>query len=101
MWARVKGQTENALLALPFKAAYMLRPGIIQPLNGISSKTRSYRLFYAVFGLLLPLLRAAFPKQVSSTTAMGLAMLNLARYGYPNRLLEAKDIDAVSRGAKS
>src|SRR4051812_24849221 len=25
-WARIKGQTENALLRLPFKAAYMFRP---------------------------------------------------------------------------
>ena len=31
MWARVKGRTENALLRLPFKAAYMFRPGVIQP----------------------------------------------------------------------
>jgi uncharacterized protein YbjT (DUF2867 family) len=31
MWARVKGATENALLALPFKAAFMFRPGYIHP----------------------------------------------------------------------
>src|SRR5882672_558045 len=37
MWARVKGETENALLRLPFKAAYMFRPGLIQPLHGIVS----------------------------------------------------------------
>ena len=29
MWARVKGKTENDLLKLPFKAAYMFRPGAI------------------------------------------------------------------------
>lgn len=34
MWARVKGKTENALLRLPFKAAYMFRPAGIQPLHG-------------------------------------------------------------------
>ncbi|HXI56585.1 MAG TPA: epimerase, partial [Polyangia bacterium] len=50
MWARVKGQTENALLALPFKAAYMFRPGIIQPLHGIVSKTPLYRTFYFLLG---------------------------------------------------
>src|SRR5215831_15581930 len=32
MWARVKGKTENALCALPFKAVYLFRPGFIQPL---------------------------------------------------------------------
>ena len=54
MWARVKGETENALLKLPFRAAYMFRPGTIAPLHGIKSKTRSYRLFYALAGPLLP-----------------------------------------------
>lgn len=46
MWARVKGRTENALRRLPFKAVYLFRPGIIQPLNGIQSKTPAYRTFY-------------------------------------------------------
>jgi uncharacterized protein YbjT (DUF2867 family) len=36
MWARVKGETENALLRLPFRAAYMFRPAAIQPLYGIT-----------------------------------------------------------------
>jgi uncharacterized protein YbjT (DUF2867 family) len=40
MWARVKGRTENALLRLPFCAAYMLRPGVIIPMHGVRSKTR-------------------------------------------------------------
>jgi len=38
MWARVKGKTENDLLKLPFKAAYMFRPAGIQPLHGIRSR---------------------------------------------------------------
>jgi uncharacterized protein YbjT (DUF2867 family) len=96
MWARVKGQTENALLALPFAAAYMLRPGIIQPLHGIKSKTRSYRVFYSLSAFLLPVLRAVFPNHVLSTTQIGLAMLNLAKHGYTKRILEARDIRAIS-----
>jgi uncharacterized protein YbjT (DUF2867 family) len=100
MWARVKGQTENALLALPFKAAYMLRPGIIQPLHGIKSKTRSYRLFYSAFAPVLPLLRAAFPNHVSSTRQIGLAMIHLAKQGYPKRILEARDIEIAAQGVK-
>ncbi|HTD92057.1 MAG TPA: NAD-dependent epimerase/dehydratase family protein [Burkholderiales bacterium] len=96
MWARVKGRTENALLALPFGAAYMLRPGIIQPLHGIRSKTRSYQLFYSLSAFLLPLLRIAFPNQVLSTTQIGAAMLNLAKHGYPKRVLETRDIRQVS-----
>ena len=41
MWARVKGQTENALNALPFASVYLFRPAIIQPMHGIESKTAS------------------------------------------------------------
>ena len=92
MWARVKGRTENALLAVPFAAAYMLRPGVIQPLHGIRSKTRSYRVFYASFAMLLPLLRILLPNQVLTTTQIGRAMLNLAQHGYPKTILEARDI---------
>ncbi len=62
MWARVKGQTENALLRLPFKAAYMFRPGVIVPLHGIKSRTMLYRVPYAVLGPILPLLQRLFPK---------------------------------------
>ena len=61
MWARVKGATENALRRLPFKAAYMFRPGIIQPLHGIKSKTRSYRIFYGLFGPMLSLVEGSAP----------------------------------------
>jgi hypothetical protein len=64
IWARVKGRTENALLRLPFAAAYMFRPGIIVPLHGAKSKTTVYRVFYTLTKPLLPLLRAAFPDQV-------------------------------------
>src|SRR5208283_5315358 len=65
MWARVKGQTENALLRLPFKAAYMLRPAYIQPMHGIRSKTRLYRALYAVMAPLYPVWKALFPKYVT------------------------------------
>jgi uncharacterized protein YbjT (DUF2867 family) len=97
MWARVKGRTENALLAVPFAAAYMLRPGIIQPLHGIKSKTRSYRIFYSLSALLLPALRAVFPNHVLSTTQIGAAMLNLAKHGYAKSILETRDIRAVAK----
>ena len=56
MWARVKGKTENDLLRLSFKAAYMFRPGGIVPLHGVKSKTRIYQTFLTIFGPLMPLL---------------------------------------------
>src|SRR5207247_283461 len=81
MWARVKGKTENALLRLPFKAAYMFRPGVIQPLHGIRSRTRAYRVMYAVLGPVIPVPKALFPNQILTTEQMGRAMLNAVRSG--------------------
>jgi uncharacterized protein YbjT (DUF2867 family) len=95
MWARVKGETENALLAMPFRA-YMLRPGIIQPLHGIRSRTRLYSVFYTVLGWLLPAVRRAFPGAVTTTEQVGRAMIGLARTGGPKRVLETRDINAIS-----
>lgn len=92
MWARVKGRTENLLLQMPFRAAYMLRPGFIVPLDGIKSKTRSYRIFYSVLSPILPLLHSAFPKWILTTRELGEAMLILARSGAPKQVLEAADI---------
>ena len=96
MWARVKGKTENALLRLPFKAAYMFRPGVIQPLQGVKSKTASYRILYAIAKPLLPLLRRAFPNYILTTEQIGLAMLAVARHGAPKRVLESQDIRAAA-----
>jgi uncharacterized protein YbjT (DUF2867 family) len=99
MWARVKGRTENALLALPFHAAYMFRPGLVQPRAGVRSKTRWYRAFYTVSAPLLSLLRRLFPNQITTTAEVGRAMLAVARRGYGKRILESGDIHRVARGA--
>ena len=96
MWARVKGATENALLAMPFKRAYMLRPGFIRPLNGIASKTRWYRMLYAVAGPVYPLLKRWFPGQVTTTEELGVAMLKLLKQGFTERVLENRDIVALA-----
>ncbi|MGB6193826.1 MAG: epimerase, partial [Terracidiphilus sp.] len=94
MWARVKGRTENALLRLP-RQAYMFRPGFIEPMYGIVSKTPSYRLFYKVLGPTLPLLGRMLPNQILTTREIGRAMLAVARTGYPRRVLEVRDIRQV------
>jgi uncharacterized protein YbjT (DUF2867 family) len=92
MWARVKGKTENDLLKLPFHAAYMFRPGFIQPLHGIRSKTRLYQFFYTALNPILPLLKSAFPRYITTTEELARAMLNVARNGYPSPILETPDI---------
>ncbi|MCX5192800.1 epimerase [Streptomyces sp. NBC_00249] len=77
MWARVKGKTENDLLQLPFNA-YMFRPGIVQPVSGMPSKTRLYRTAYAVTAPLFPVLRRIAPNLVTTTEAIGRAMIAVA-----------------------
>jgi hypothetical protein len=86
--ARTKGKTENAISRLPFKATYAFRPGIIQPLNGITSKTRSSRILYKLTAPMLPLLHALFPDSISTTEQIGKAMLVAVRQGYTKRVLE-------------
>jgi hypothetical protein len=95
MWARLKGATENALLRLPFKGAYMFRPAAIQPLHGIRSKTTLYQAFYVVLRPLLSLAVRWFPKYVTTTEQVGKAMLKVAREGANKRVLESEDINAT------
>ena len=97
MWARVKGKTENALMRLPFKGAYMFRPALIQSLHGESTKTPAYRLAYAVIRPLFPVIRWALPNSVTTTEQIGRAMLAVARHGAPKRILESSDISAIGR----
>ena len=98
MWARVKGATENALLALPLSAC-MFRPAIIVPLHGAVSKTRSYRIFYAAFAPLLPAIRVLFPASVTTTEEIGRAMLEVAAQGAPKSVLESRDIRKLGGGS--
>jgi uncharacterized protein YbjT (DUF2867 family) len=95
MWARIKGKTENDLLKLPFKAAYMFRPAAIQPLHGIRSKTAWYQAIYVVTAPLFSLLHRVAPKYVTTTEQVGRAMIKVARDGYPRPVLESEDIDRL------
>jgi hypothetical protein len=96
MWARVKGKTENHLLKLPFKAAYMFRPGYIQPLKGIRSKTRLYQTFYTLGRPLYPAMKTLFPSYVTTTEKLGLAMIAVGLRGHTKTLLENRDINTLA-----
>lgn len=98
MWARVKGATENAVSALPFKATYMFRPGIIQPMHGIKSGTGWYRAIYTAMGPFYGVLSAAFPRLMTNTALVGRAMIAVARHGAPVHILENKEINEVAEG---
>jgi uncharacterized protein YbjT (DUF2867 family) len=95
MWARVKGKTENDLLKLPFKAAYMFRPAGIQPLHGVKSKTGWVQAIYVVSAPLLSLLTHVAPAYMTTSEQVGRAMIKVARDGYPKPILESEDINAV------
>lgn len=95
MWARVRGATENALLATSLNV-YILRPGFIQPRHGATSRTPLYRMAYRFVGVLYPVVRALFPKHVSTTEQIGRAMIGLARHGADKRVLYSRDFNAVT-----
>lgn len=92
MWGRVKGKTENDLLKLPFKAAYMFRPGYIQPTKGLLNTYKIYKVlapFYPVFEKL-------FPKYVITLEEVGKAMINSVLNGYNKNILECADLRKVA-----
>lgn len=96
MWARVKGKTENALSRLPFKATYMFRPAVIQPMHGIQSRTALYRIPYLLLAPFIPRLRKKFPRYVTTTEQLGRAMIAVAKRGAPKRILENADINLIA-----
>lgn len=93
-WARTKGRTENALLALPFRAAYMFRPGFMRPTAGQRNVLKLYR----ALGWLYPVVRRLAPAYASTLQELGQAMLNAVRTGYPKPVLEVADIVALAHG---
>jgi uncharacterized protein YbjT (DUF2867 family) len=95
MWARIKGKTENDLLKLPFKAAYMFRPAGIQPLHGVRSKTPWVQAIYVVASPLLSYLNRVAPKYMTTSEQLGRAMIKVARDGFPRPVLESEDINAL------
>lgn len=97
MWARVKGKTENDLMNLGFKQAFMFRPGAIIPLRGIKSRTKAYQFMYDYFMWGVKLMKFFSPNSVINTTELGLAMINSALKGYPETILHPKDILSLSK----
>ena len=93
MWGRVKGKTENDLLKLKFRQAFMFRPGFIQPTPGLQ---HAYNI-YKIVNPLVPLLRFLFPRYISSLQEIGLAMIQASLQGYHQPIIEVKDILALAQ----
>jgi hypothetical protein len=95
MWVRVRGETVNRLLQMSFPA-YTFRPGFIQPLKGVQSRTKAIRLLYTVLGPFFPILNRLLPNQVTTTVRIGRAMIRAATIGCSKHVLETRDINALA-----
>ncbi|MEH7610670.1 epimerase [Gottfriedia acidiceleris] len=100
MWARVKGKTENDLLKLPFKAAYMFRPGAIIPHKDIKSKTKLYQYGYNLTKPIYPMLKKVFPNSITTSEQIGRSMINIAKVGYHKPFIEVEDINRTAEKDK-
>ena len=90
MWARVKGKAENALMRLPLRGVYNMRPSLMKPVSGQINLKRAYR-FMLVF---YPLMKLFFPGL--TLNQVGRAMIRCVRAGAPKQVLEPADIAALS-----
>jgi uncharacterized protein YbjT (DUF2867 family) len=97
MWARVKGQTENDLARLPFKAVYLFRPGLIKP----AESQKNIKSIYKLAKILYPLFRVLSPKYACTMEDLGLAMIHAVTTGYSTRILENRDIALLAGGGSS
>lgn len=93
MWARVKGKTENDIMKLSFKSAFMLRPGFMKPTKGLKNTLWFYRGSFLVY----PLLRLVFPGATCTLKEVGIAMINAAKFGYGKKIIEVKDIVELAK----
>lgn len=93
MWARVKGKTENDLLKLPFKSAFMFRPGIIKPIKGLKNTYTIYKIAAPLFPLLIKLI----PNYICTLSDLGDAMIQSVLNGYSKNVIENNDISALAK----
>ena len=96
MWARVKGRTENALLGLPFKAAFMFRPGYIQPIGDVQSKTGWVQTAYDILAPFYPLVHRLLPDNTTTTAILGRAMIQVALGGYSKSIVYSRDMNSLA-----
>jgi uncharacterized protein YbjT (DUF2867 family) len=97
MWARIKGKTENDLLKLPFSRVFLFRPGVIQPLHQVRSKTRLYQFTYNIIGPMLSTIKRLWPNSLCTSVEVGRAMINAARSEPRSKVLEVVDIVRLAR----
>ncbi|WP_111765355.1 NAD-dependent epimerase/dehydratase family protein [Nakamurella deserti] len=94
MWARVKGATENAVTARP--GGYAIRPGFIQPLPGVRSRTPLYAALYRLSGVLYPVLRRLIPSKLLTSDQLARAMVRIAIERPQQRIWNSADLAALA-----
>ena len=100
MWARVKGKTENDLLQLGFKQAFMFRPGGILPTRGVQPSSNLYRFMVRYFTWLLHLFKMLAPKSIVNSSQIGWAMIHVSKSGFGKKILEPRDILEAAENPK-
>jgi len=85
-------------LEMPFKAAFMFRPGYIQPMRGIRTKTRIYQALYTGLSWLYPVFEKVMPNQITTTEKHGKAMIAVVDKGHAKKILHAKEINDLAAG---
>ncbi len=84
IFARVKGKTENALLKMPFKKLFIVRPGGIKPIHKNPNTAFSNKIMIPFF----PLLERLYPRMVISSVQLAKALLHIAKHGSEKQLME-------------
>jgi hypothetical protein len=81
---------------MSFKHAYMFRPGYIQPLRGIKSRTNWYSLIYMIFSPIYLILKH-FPSSATNTINIGKAMINAVVKEPELNIFNNKDINELAK----
>jgi hypothetical protein len=92
MWARVKGKTENDLLKLHFKSAYMFRPGFMKQVSG----QRNVKSIFKAFLIFYPVFKALFPNAGCKIEDLAKAMIRVSNAGYSKHIIDNKDVDQLA-----
>jgi hypothetical protein len=74
----------------------MFRPGYIQPVGGVRSKTGWYQAFYSLAVPLYPVLHSPAPQATTTTANLGRALIRVAANGYPTSILHSRDINIAA-----
>ena len=92
MWARVKGQTENDLQRLGFKAQYNFRPALMLPAPG-------QKHLKPIYKWLIPLFKPFMGSSTLPLTQVGQAMIHAVQRGHSKPVLEVEDIRQLAQPA--